>query len=153
LREAGRIWNGWAEIFSRPIKQRLHEHEQKLLKGIGKCSRRDTNVLFNGGVVARRRNLQRFSGDHYVSGFLDPLFLPARRREPSYRSVSEAIEVLRISALSTYKTAEHLGRAHCCSDSAGCLATELPSQPPELALSSELTSIRSFIESAMNCAR
>ena len=122
------------------------EHEQKLIRGIGKVLSTRYQLLFNAEVVARSSEI--FSGlpeDHYVSGFLDPyVFAGAATQAKVTDRVSEAIEVLRISALSTYEDRRI---------SAGALlfgfqpdACHAPPSLPTGALpySSELTSIRSF---------
>ena len=122
------------------------EHEHKLLKSIGKVLSTRYHLLFNVEVVARSSEI--FSGlpeDHYVSGFLDPyVFAGAESRAKVTDRVSEAIEVLRISALSTYEDRRiSTGALLFGFQPDACHA--LPPQPPgALPYTSELTSIRSF---------
>ena len=122
------------------------EHEQKLLKGIGKVLSTRYQLLFNAEVVARSSEI--FSGlpeDHYVSGFLDPyVFAGAAMGAKVIDRVSEAIEVLRISALSTYED-RRISTGALLFGFQPDACHELPPQPAgALPYSSELTSIRSF---------
>jgi hypothetical protein len=122
------------------------ENEHKLLKSIGKVLSTRYHLLFNAEVVARSSEI--FSGlpeDHYVSGFLDPyVFAGAAKIAKVTDRVSEAIEVLRISALSTYEDRRiSTGALLFGFQPDACHA--LPPQPTgALPYSSELTSIRSF---------
>src|SRR6202163_4905204 len=122
------------------------EHEHKLVKSIGKVLSTRYQLLFNAEVVARSSEI--FNGlpeDHYVSGFLDPyVFAGAATFSTVIDRVSEAIEVLRISALSTYEDRRiSTGALLFGFQPDACHA--LPSHPAEaLPYSSELTSIRSF---------
>src|SRR6202163_2433896 len=122
------------------------EHEEKLIKGIGKVLSTRYQLLFNADVVARSSEI--FNGlpeDHYVSGFLDPyVFAGAAMGAKVIDRVSEAIEVLRISALSTYEDRRiSTGALLFGFQPDACHA--LPSQPEgALPYTSELTSIRSF---------
>jgi hypothetical protein len=121
-------------------------HEHKLLKSIGKVLSTRYQLLFNAEVVARSSEI--FSGlpeDHYVSGFLDPyVFAGAATLAKVTDRVSEAIEVLRISALSTYEDRRiSTGALLFGFQPDACHA--LPTQPAgALPYTSELTSIRSF---------
>jgi hypothetical protein len=122
------------------------EHEHKLLKSIGKVLWTRHQLLFDAEVGARSSEI--FSGlpeDHYVSGFLDPyVFAGAATLAKVVDRVSEAIEVLRISALSTYEDRRiSTGALLFGFQPDACHA--LPTQPAgALPYSSELTSIRSF---------
>ena len=122
------------------------EHEQKLLKGIGKVLSTRYKLLLNADVVVR--SSETFNGlpeDHYVSGFLDPyVFAGAATLDKVTDRVSRAIELLRISALSTYEDRRiSTGALLFGFQPDACHA--LPSQPAgALPYSSELTSIRSF---------
>jgi hypothetical protein len=121
-------------------------HERQLLQSIGKVLSTRYRLLFNADVAARSSEI--FSGlpeDHYVSAFLDPhVFAGAETLAKVVDRVSEAIEVLRISALSTYEDRRI---------STGALlfgfqpdpCHSLPPRPADaLPYSSDLTSIRSF---------
>ncbi len=122
------------------------EHERKLLESIGKVLSTRYQLLLNGEAVALSSDT--FSGlpeDHYVSRFLDPyVFAGAATLAKVTDRVSEAIEVLRISALSTYEDRRiSTGALLFGFQPDACHA--LPSQPAgALPYSSELTSIRSF---------
>ena len=121
------------------------EHEQKLLKGIGKVLSTRYQLLFNADVVASSEIFNGLPEDHYVSAFLDPyVFAGAATLSKITDRVSEAIEVLRISALSTYEDRRiSTGALLFGFQPDACHA--LPSHPAEaLPYSSELTSIRSF---------
>ena len=121
------------------------EHEQKLLKGIGKVLSTRYQLLFNADVVASSEIFNGLPEDHYVSAFLDPyVFAGAATLSKVTDRVSEAIEVLRISALSTYEDRRiSTGALLFGFQPDACHA--LPSHPAEaLPYSSELTSIRSF---------
>jgi hypothetical protein len=122
------------------------EHEHKLLKSIGKVLSTRYQLLFNAEVVARSSEV--FSGlpeDHYVSGFLDPyVFAGAATLDKVTDRVSEAIEVLRISALSTYED-RRISTGALLFGFQPDACHPLPSKPADaLPYSSELTSIRSF---------
>jgi hypothetical protein len=122
------------------------EHEHKLLKSIGKVLSTRYQLLFNAEVVARSSEI--FSGlpeDHYVSGFLDPyVFAGAAKLAKVTDRVSEAIEVLRISALSTYED-RRISTGALLFGFQPDACHSLPTQPAgALPYSSELTSIRSF---------
>ena len=122
------------------------EHEHKLLKSIGKVLSTRYQLLFNAEVVARSSEI--FSGlpeDHYVSSFLDPyVFAGTATLTKVTDRVSKAIEVLRISALSTYEDRRISTGALLFGFQPDACHT-LPSQPAgALPYSSELTSIRSF---------
>jgi hypothetical protein len=122
------------------------EHEQRLLKGIGKVLATRYQLLFNAEVVARSSEI--FNGlpeDHYVSGFLDPyVFAGAATLAKVTDRVSEAIEVLRISALSTYED-RRISTGALLFGFQPDACHELPAQPSgALHYSSELTAIRSF---------
>ena len=121
-------------------------HEQKLLRSIGKVLSARYELLFNTEFAASSYGV--FGGlpeDRYISAFLDAsVFADARTLATATDRVSEAIEVLRISSLSTYEdrrisTGALLFGAHPdpCHTPPGKPAGALP-------YSSELTSIRSF---------
>ena len=78
------------------------EHEQKLVRSIGRFLSTRYELLFDGEAAAR--NLPIFGGlteDRYVSTFLDARVFGDTRSAATLRDrISDAIEVLRISALS-----------------------------------------------------
>ena len=97
------------------------EHEQKLLKSIGKVlPRRDYQLLFNAEVVARSSEIsQRLAGRSLrFSGFLDPYVFAgaATLAKVTLIAFPSAIELLRISALSTYEDRRISEQEHCCLD-------------------------------------
>ncbi|HEX3035604.1 MAG TPA: hypothetical protein VHT73_10820 [Thermodesulfobacteriota bacterium] len=121
------------------------ENEERLLKGIGNVLSTRYQILFNADLAAR--NFHLFSGlpeDRYVSAFLDPSHI---RRETLTRStdrIEDAIEVLRISSLTTYENRRiETGVLLFGSQPDPCHS--LPQLPPgTLRYSSALTSIRAF---------
>jgi len=95
LAGAGRPRVAWREVFSGQSGKEFTEHEQKLLKGIGKVLSTRYKLLLNASGGAELRDFNGLPEDHYVSGFLDPMFLPAQRRWTKSQIVS-------------------LGRLSCC---------------------------------------
>jgi hypothetical protein len=81
------------------------DHEQKLVRSIGRFLSTRYELLFDGEAAAR--NMPIFGGlteDRYVSTFLDGRVFGDTRSAATLRDrVSDAIEVLRISALSSYE--------------------------------------------------
>jgi hypothetical protein len=118
------------------------DHEQKLLRSIGRFLIARYNLLFNGENAVRNPGI--FAGvpeDRYVSAFLDgSVFDSADLTD----RISAAIEVLRISALSSYED-KRISTGALLFGSWPDACHPLPPQPPDaLPYSSELTSIRSF---------
>ncbi len=114
------------------------EQEQKLLRSIGKVLSTRYQLLFNAEIVARSSEIFRgLPEDHYVSAFLEPHVRVTDR-------VSEAIEVLRISALSTYEDRRISTGALLFGFQPDPCHTLPPSPAGALPYSSDLTSIRSF---------
>ena len=122
------------------------DHEQKLLRGIGRFLSTRYELLFDREIAMR--NAPIFSGlteDRYVSAFLDgrvfdddasTVALPDR--------ISEAIEVLRISALSSYED-KRISTGALLFGSLPDACHSLPLRPAgALPYASDLTSIRSF---------
>ena len=99
------------------------EHEQKLLKGIGKVLSTRYQLLFNAEVVARSSEI--FNGlpeDHYVSGFLDPyVFAGAATLAKVTDRVSEAIDVLTNQRTEHLRRPQNLDGRTAVRISAGCL--------------------------------
>ncbi|HEX3875482.1 MAG TPA: diadenylate cyclase [Bryobacteraceae bacterium] len=128
------------------LNRTFSDHELKLVRGIASFLSTRYELLFHRKITAQ--NLPMFGGlieDRYVSAFLegrvfdgleDAAALPDR--------VSAAIEVLRISALSSYED-KRISTGALLFGSMPDSCHSLPSRPPDaLAYSSELTSIRSF---------
>jgi Cyclic nucleotide-binding domain len=131
--------------FSRPGKP-FTEHENRLLKSIGHVLSSRYHLLFHTDLAAQSFHLFRgLSEDRYVSAFLDQAPYSCVEALPHVMDrVAEAIEVLRVSALTTYEDRRII---------TGVLLYgaqpdpyhPLPSPPPDaLPYSSALTSIRSF---------
>jgi hypothetical protein len=122
------------------------DHQQKMVRSIAKFLSTRHELLFNRDAAAQ--NMPIFGGlteDRYVSTFLDgrvfddavsPATLPDR--------VSEAIEVLRISALSSYED-KRISTGALLFGSWPDACHLAPSQPADaLPYSSDLTAIHSF---------
>ena len=122
------------------------DHEQKMLRSIVRFLSARYKLLFDSKIAAL--NPAVFAGlpeDHYVSAFLDgSVFDDARNVATLPDRISEAIEVLRISALSSYED-KRISTGALLFGSLADACHSLPPRPPDaLPYSSELTSIRSF---------
>jgi len=122
------------------------DYEQRMLRSIGMFLSTRYQLLFDREIVAR--NLPIFGGlteDRYVSTFLDAsVFDDARSAATLPDRVSEAIEVLRISALSSYED-KRISTGALLFGSLPDACHSLPARPADaLPYLSELTSIRSF---------
>ncbi len=122
------------------------DHEQTMLRSIGRFLTARYNLLFNSEIAVR--NPAIFAGlpeDRYVSAFLDgSVFDTVGRLTDFPDRISAAIEVLRISALSSYED-KRISTGALLFGSWPDACHSLPPQPPDaLPYSSELTSIRSF---------
>jgi hypothetical protein len=128
------------------VHRELTDHEQKMLRSIGRFLSTRHELLLGRENTAR--NMSIFGGlteDRYVSTFLDGrVFADAARAVTLPDRISEAIEVLRISTLSSYED-KRISTGALLFGSLPDACHELPPQPPDaLPYSSELTSIRSF---------
>jgi len=126
--------------------RKFSDHEQTMLRSIVCFLSRRYKLLFNSDIVAR--NLTIFAElpeDHYVSAFLDgSVFDDARSVAPFPDRISDAIELLRISALSSYED-KRISTGALLFGSLPDACHSLPPRPADaLPYSSELTSIRSF---------
>src|SRR5271170_7406174 len=122
------------------------DHQQKMVRSIAKFLSTRHELLFNRDVAAQ--NMPIFGGlteDRYVSTFLDGrIFDDARSAATLPDRISEAIEVLRISALSSYED-KRISTGALLFGTLPDACHKLPSRPLDaLPYSSELTSIRSF---------
>ena len=122
------------------------EHEQKMVRSIVRFLSTRYGLLFDSETGAR--NMPIFGGlteDRYVSTFLEGrVFDDTRNAVTLPDRVSEAIEVLRISALSSYED-KRISTGALLFGSLPDTCHSLPSRPVDaLPYSSELTSIRSF---------
>jgi hypothetical protein len=122
------------------------DHEQKMVRSIGRFLSTRYDLLFDSETAAR--SMPIFGGlteDRYVSTFLEgKVFDDVRNATALPDRVSEAIEVLRISALSSYED-KHISTGALLFGSQPDACHSLPPRPADaLPYSSELTSIRSF---------
>jgi hypothetical protein len=121
-------------------------HEQRMVRSIGRFLSTRYELLFDREFAAQ--NLPIFGGlteDRYVSTFLDGrVFGDTASAATLPDRVSEAIEVLRISALSSYED-KRISTGALLFGTLPDACHKLPSRPSDaLPYSSELTSIRSF---------
>jgi len=118
------------------------DHERRMVRSIGRFLSARYELLFDSETTAG--NMPIFGGlieDRYVSTFLGGR---ARSASTFPDRVSEAIEVLRISALSSYED-KRISTGALLFGTMPDACHELPSTPPDaIPYSSELTSIRSF---------
>jgi hypothetical protein len=126
--------------------RKFSDHEQKMLRSIVRFLSARYNLLFDSEIATRSSTI--FSGlpeDRYVSAFLDgSVFDDARSTATRPDRISEAIEVLRISALSSYED-KRISTGALLFGSYPDACHSMPPQPVDALLySSELTSIRSF---------
>jgi hypothetical protein len=122
------------------------DHEQRMLRSIGRFLSTRYELLFERETAAR--SMPVFGGlteDRYVSAFLErSVFDNTRSVATLPDRVSAAIEVLRISALSSYED-KRIATGALLFGSMPDACHSLPSRPADALLySSELTSIRSF---------
>ena len=122
------------------------DNETKLLRSIGKVLSMRYDLLFNAESAALSSHVFRgLPEDRYVSAFLEPRRVEVAGRQAGVIDrISEAIEVLRISSLSTYENRRiSTGVLLFGSQPDPCHA--LPDLPAgALPYSTGLTSIRSF---------
>jgi hypothetical protein len=126
--------------------RKFSDHEEIMLRSIGRFLSRRYRILYDSDIVAR--NLAIFAGlpeDRYISAFLDgSVFDNAGSVGALPDRISEAIEVLRISALSSYED-KRISTGALLFGSFPDACHSLPPRPADaLPYSSELTSIRSF---------
>ena len=124
----------------------LSEHEERMVRSIARFLSTRYQLLFEGETAAR--NMPIFGGlteDRYVSTFLDAGVRNSTRSETTTPDrVSDAIEVLRISALSSYED-KRISTGALLFGTLPDACHKLPSRPADaLPYSSGLTSIRSF---------
>jgi hypothetical protein len=122
------------------------DHEQRMLRGICRFLAARYELLFDPEIAAR--TLPVFGGqteDRYVSAFLEPrVFDGAGSASALTDRISAAIEVLRISALSSYED-KRISTGVLLFGALPDVCHSLPPRPVDaLPYSSELTSIRSF---------
>ena len=122
-------------------------HEARLVDGIRRVLSARYHLLFDDAPLAAQR-LHLFRGlpeDRYVSAFLDATpHAPTQAPSPTPDRVSDAIEVLRVSALTTYENRRiETGVLLLGTTPDDCHAR--PSRPPAaLSYAIGLTAIRSF---------
>jgi hypothetical protein len=137
-------WLGDRYMLSKPGE--FSAHERRMLRSISRFLSTRYDLLFDREIAAQ--NIPMFGGmpeDRYVSAFLDPRVFgdSATAAAPPDR-VSAAIEVLRISALSSYED-KRISTGALLFGSMPDACHALPPRPADaLSYSSELTAIRSF---------
>jgi CRP-like cAMP-binding protein len=111
---------------SKPSKP-FTPHENCLLKSIGNVLSARYHLLFNADLAAQSFHLFRgLPEDRYISAFLDPDPYSNVEALPHITDrVAEAIEVLRVSALTTYEN-HRITTGPCCRAAARCVSP-LPS--------------------------
>jgi hypothetical protein len=122
------------------------DHEQKMVRSIGRFLSTRYELVFNSETAAR--NMPIFGGlteDRYVSTFLEGRVSDDTESAATIPDrISDAIEVLRISALSSYED-KRISTGALLFGTLPDACHKLPSRPSDaLPYSSELTSIRSF---------
>jgi hypothetical protein len=132
--------------YSLTNQREFSDHQQRMVRSVAKFLSTRHELLFNRDAAAQ--NMPIFSGlteDRYVSTFLDGrVFDDAESAVTLPDRVSEAIEVLRISALSSYE-GKRISTGALLFGSWPDACHSVPSQPADaLPYSSELTAIRSF---------
>jgi CRP-like cAMP-binding protein len=121
-------------------------HEDQLLKSIGNVLSARYHLLFNADLAAQSFHLFRgLPEDRYVSAFLDPAPYSNVEALPYITDrVAEAIEVLRVSALTTYENHRITTGALLLGSHPDACHALPPPAPDALRYSSALTAIRSF---------
>src|SRR6516165_2193377 len=137
-------WMGNQYTVTNPSE--FSDHEQRMVRSIGSFLSMRYRLLFDHEIGAQ--NAPIFSGlteDRYVSRFLGGgAFDDTRTAATLPDRVSEAIEVLRISALSSYED-KRISTGALLFGTMPDACHKRPSRPLDaLPYSSELTSIRSF---------
>jgi hypothetical protein len=137
-------WLGNSYVLSH--EREFSDHEQRMLEGIRSFLSTRYQLLFDHEIAAQ--NMPMFGGlieDRYVSTFLDPkIFDDPTSAATLPDRISGAIEVLRISALSSYED-KRISTGALLFGSLPDACHSLPSRPAEALLySSALTLIRSF---------
>lgn len=122
------------------------DHQQRMVRSVAKFISARHQLLFDRELAAQ--NMPLFGGlteDRYVSTFLDENVLAGDQSAATLPDrISEAIEVLRISALSSYED-KRIATGALLFGSWPDACHSIPPQPDDaLPYSSELTSIRSF---------
>lgn len=137
-------WMGYRYVLSN--RAGFSDHEERMVRSIGKFLSTRYELLFDRETDAR--NFPVFGGlteDRYVSTFLEGrVFDDAKSAVAFPDRVSDAIEVLRISALSSYED-KRISTGALLFGTAPDSCHSLPPRPTgALPYKSDLTSIRSF---------
>ena len=123
------------------------EDEKRLLESIGSVLSARYRLLFNADLAARSFDLFRgLPEDRHISAFLSPsLYAGANVLTWKVDRVADAIEVLRVSSLTTYENRRiSTGALLFGTDPDPCHSLA-PLPPGAIRYSSPLTSIRSFL--------
>ncbi len=137
-------WLGRAFVLRRPAHA-FTQSEVTLVRAIGRVLDARYRALFNPDIAANNFHLFRgLPEDKYVSAFLDPAryeSLGSFTANPD--RVTDAIEVLRTSALTTYENLR-ISTGALLLDGASQRSTVRPAADQALRYSSALTAVRSF---------
>ena len=138
-------WLGYRYSLSKQGKP-FTENEIRLLQGIGNVLSTQYRLLFNADLAAR--NIHLFRGlpeDRYVSAFLDQS-LYAKSQMVTWKAdhIADAIEVLRISSLTTYENRRIATGVLLFGSQPDACHSVAPLPSGALRYSYALTSIRSF---------
>jgi hypothetical protein len=144
--EGGLTLQWLGNVYALTNHREFSDHEQKMVRSIARFLSTRYELLFDREIAAR--NTPIFGGlteDRYVSTFLEGrIFGDARSDANLPDRVSEAIEVLRISALSSYED-KRISTGALLFGLLPDACHSLPPRPADaLPYSSDLTSIRSF---------
>ena len=138
-------WLGYRYSLSNQGKP-FTENERKLLQGIGNVLLTRYRLLFNADLAAR--NIHLFRGlpeDRYVSAFLDQsLYAKGQMLTWKADHIADAIEVLRISSLTTYENRRIAAGVLLFGSQPDACHSPAPLPSGALRYSDALTSIRSF---------
>jgi hypothetical protein len=136
-------WLGSSYALTHP--KELSDHEHKMVRSIGRFLSTRYKLLFDSEAALNMPIFGGLTEDRYVSTFLEGrVFGDTRSVATIPDRVSNAIEVLRISALSSYED-KRISTGALLFGTLPDACHKLPSRPSDaLPYSSELTSIRSF---------
>ena len=144
--QPGLIFEWLGSRYALTNHREFSDHEQRMVRSIGRFLFTRYELLFDSEIAVG--NMPIFGGlaeDRYVSTFLDGrVFGDIRSATTIPDRISEAIEVLRISALSSYED-KRISMGALLFGTLPDACHKLPPRPEDaLQYSSELTSIRSF---------
>ena len=126
--------------------RKLTDDERKLLKSVGRVLSARYRFLFDRALASQALDLFRgVPEDRYVSAFLDPFpYADVETRLNTPDRVADAIEVLRISALTTYENRRIVTGALIFGSQPDPCHIQPPRPAAALPYAAPLTFIRSF---------